>query len=526
MTWYPDAPQGNEAAKCRFDVLPYLARGGADIGCGGQKVWPHLVGVDNGLDQKLFGAPVRADIVVNDASRLALFADAAFWGVFSSHLLEHLADPAAALREWWRVLKVGGHLCLYLPHRDLYPNIGQPGANPDHKHDFLPDDVLALLRQAAPDWALLENQTRSEGLEYSFLLVLKKLPEGAGQHDQTVERPAKTAAVVRVGGHGDALWASSPLALLKEQGYHTTVYTAHTGAEVLAHDPHIDRIINLPDGVLSDDDLIAYWAHEAPKYDRFINLIGSVETRLLAHANEPAFYLPHPLRQKLMNANYLEMVHDYAGLPHDFRQKFHANEFEAAWAKEQRDHLAGPVVVINPAGSGPTKFWPHTMALARRLAGHGVHSVILGDLAYAAVADIEDEEPYIHVVGKEWPVRFALAYAQQADAVVATESLIANSVALEPMLKVVTLSHSSAENLTKHWVNTAAVEPAAIACHPCHRIHGHTFAFCQVDTTTGCSACQAAAGPDLVAGIVLDWLRGHGHAPAPAPETQPEQAAA
>lgn len=35
MTWYPDAPQGNEAAKCRFDVLPYLARGGVDIGCGG-----------------------------------------------------------------------------------------------------------------------------------------------------------------------------------------------------------------------------------------------------------------------------------------------------------------------------------------------------------------------------------------------------------------------------------------------------------------------------------------------------------
>ena len=42
-------------------------------------------------------------------------------------------------------------------------------------------------------------------------------------------RPAKTAAVVRIGAHGDAFWASSPVALLKEQGYHVTVYTAKTG---------------------------------------------------------------------------------------------------------------------------------------------------------------------------------------------------------------------------------------------------------------------------------------------------------
>jgi len=507
MTWYPDAPQGNEAAKCRFDVLPYLAKGGVDIGCGEKKVWPHLLGLDNGLDQKLFGIAVKPDIVINHAARLDLFADAAFPGVFSSHLLEHMDDPAAALREWWRVLKVHGHLCLYLPHRDLYPNIGHPGSNPDHKHDFTPEDVVDLMRAAAQDWRLLVNETRDQDFEYSFLLVFQKLPEGAGQHEAITVRPGKSAGIVRVGGHGDSLWASSPAALLKEQGYHVTVYAAHTGAEVLKHDPSIDRLISLPDGVLDDNDLLAYWAHEATKYDKWVNLIGSVETRLLAHANEPGYWLPQSLRHKLMNVNYLEMVHDYADLPHDFRQKFHPNEFESAWAREQRARLDGPVVVINPAGSGMAKFWPHSMALARRLAGHGVHSVILGDLAFPQAADIADEEPYIHVAGREWPVRFALAYAMQADAVVGTESLIVNAVAMEPMLKVVTLSHSSVENLTKHWRNTAAISPTGVACHPCHRIHPQHLAFCAVDQVTGCSACQAAAGHDLVASLVLDWLR-------------------
>ncbi|MBK8772499.1 MAG: hypothetical protein IPM06_19035 [Rhizobiales bacterium] len=38
------------------------------------------------------------------------------------------------------------------------------------------------------------------------------------------------------------------------------------------------------------------------------------------------------------------------------------------------------------------------------------------------------------------------------------------------MPKVVMFSHSSNENLTRDWINTAALE-APVARHPCHRIH-------------------------------------------------------
>lgn len=510
MTWSPTNSQGFESEKCRFDVLPYLSKGGLDIGCGPKKVWPHLVGVDSGKDTELFGVSMKPDIVVGSAERLALFANESMESVFSSHLLEHIANWQSALREWWRLVKVGGHLCLYLPHADLYPNCGQPGANPDHKHDFRPEDITDFFALALPDWTLLHCEVRDQADEYSFLLVLRKEAPGAGQADATLAHHPKTAGLVRVGAHGDAIWASSPCALLKEQGYFVTAYVATTGGEILKHDPNIDRLVVLPDGVLTDDELLAYWAHEAVKHTKWVNLIGSVEQRLLFHPSSNEFFLSHKLRHQFADKNYLEMVHDYADLPHVFKQKYYPTEQEMLFAGTLKSKLPGgdntPLVVLNPCGSGPAKTWPHAQRFMELCNAAGVNCVVLGDIRKPL--DLQEVEPHGIVLGKDLPVRAALALTQLADCVVGTESLIANSVAMERMLKVVILSHSSNKNLTKHWVNTAALEAPQVSCHPCHRVHGADLTFCAKDTTTGAAACMASATADTVVSFVLERLLG------------------
>jgi SAM-dependent methyltransferase len=508
MVWRAEDPQGNEAAKVRFDVLPYTMGSLLDIGCGPNKLWPHAIGVDSMRETALFGIPMKPDMVVADAARLPIFGSDAFDCVFSSHTLEHIADAHAALAEWWRLVRIGGYLALYLPHRDLYPRRGEPGANPDYKHDFAPHDIIAMMCDVAPDWTLLENQVRDADREYSFLLVFRKELAGHSQKVQVFERPDKCAGVVRLGGHGDALWASSVCAHLKDEGHHVTIYTVAGGAEVLRHDPNIDRIITLRDRTLTDDELLRFYAYLAPKFDRFANLIGSVEGNLLPHPNEVRFFLPHALRHRLMNRNYLDTVHEWAGLDgKPPRQKFYPSAVEVQAAAELRKVLDGPVVVVNPSGSGPVKYWPHTQRLMELLAEHGVHTVAIGDIRDDS---IEGVEKYGHVVGMQWPLRIALAYALQADAVVATESVVANAVAFEPMLKVVTLSHSSVENLTRDWINTASIEPAQLACHPCHRVHGADFAFCARDTVTHASACQAMARPEPIADLIVDYLTSQG----------------
>ena len=40
--------------------------------------------------------------------------------VLASHILEHLDDPKTAIKNWFRILKTGGHLIVCVPERDLF----------------------------------------------------------------------------------------------------------------------------------------------------------------------------------------------------------------------------------------------------------------------------------------------------------------------------------------------------------------------------------------------------------------------
>lgn len=500
MVWRREDPQGNEAHKVRYEVIPFLGASCLDIGCGADKVFPHFIGLDSKKDTKLFGVEMKPDIV-GDCARIPLFADGAFECVFSSHTLEHITDYKAALAEWWRLVAPGGHLVLYLPHRDLYPRIGTEGANPDHKHDFQPGDIVQAMVEAAPDWSLIVSDVRDELREYSFLQVYRKEAPGAGQRPDVEALPEKRAAVVRLGAYGDALWASSLLPHLKAQGYHVTVYTEKAGREVLAADPHIDRIIEVPHQLLDDIELILYFIWEGRKYTRWIDLTGAVETRLLMHPNEHAYYWSFEARQRMMGGNYLEALHDVAGLPHEFHQRFYPTAEERAWAEAERAKLDGPLVVVAPTGSGLPKTWPHVQRFMELMAERGVHVIVLGELR----EQFNPPAHYGHVAGQALPIRLAFTLAQLADAVVGTESSIVNAVAMEANLKVVLLSHSSADNLTKHWCNTASIFVTGLPCHPCHRLH-RDFTFCVQDPETQFAACQAGVRPEPVADAVLKYL--------------------
>lgn len=519
MAWNAKDPQGGEALKVKFDIVPYTRGRVLDLGAGGLRTYAHFTTVDNLADARLFGHQMRPDVIVDTCEKLSLFGDECVDAVFSSHLLEHLEDTESVLQEWWRLVKVGGHLILYLPHADFYPNIGQPGANPDHKHDFRPADIKRAMRAILPEhggcgWDLVVNENRNGGQEYSFLQVYRKLDASRTVLSYKNERPAKTACVARYGGFGDQIMASNVLPGLKRQGYHVTFMTTPKGQNMLEHDPHIDAWLIQDTDQVPNPQLGEYWRVWGKKFDRFINLSEAVEGTLLAIPGRMNHTWPSKVRQdKMGTVNYLEFHAEIAEVPYTNDARFYASDAETAKAKATVESF-GPgafVVLWTLAGSSIHKTYPHMDAVIARIMLDipNAHVVFVGDEACKILEQGWEVESRVHRMSGELGIRDTIALAQQCALVVGPETGVLNAVGFEANAKIVFLSHSSKENLTKHWVNTWSIVPdEKPPCYPCHMLH-YGDQYCRVEPESRTSECSFNIRPadvwDAVEAAHRDW---------------------
>lgn len=518
MVWRADGPMGDEAAKIRHLVVPYTRGKGLDIGCGQYKAFPHFIGVDSGKDYHGQGV---TDIK-SDGSDLSLFADGSMDFVFSSHFLEHVVDMDATLKEWWRVIRPKGHLVLYLPHEDLYPRCGEPGANPDHKRDFNPDIVIDAVKRAAGKGlrpVIVENEVRSAGdgmdpmSEYSFFLVFSK----GGETPKKIPTDQKRLLIIRYGAFGDHIMASSIFPLLKKEGWHITYNTTPRGEEVLRADPHIDAFLIQDTDQVPNTILQHYWSRLAERYDRVINLSESIEGNLLAMDGRSNNSWPDNVRRKLLNVNYLERTHDIAEVPHDIEPVFRALTREVIDAEKITRKWKGKAIGISLSGSSVHKTYPYFPAVVTGLLRMtdativllgGPECPILEEYIVETQPEDIDRSRIVCLSGK-LPIRDSMILATQfIDVMIGPETGLMNAASHdENNGKVVLLSHSSEENLTKHWRKTIAITPdtAQAACYPCHRLH-YSFKNCHQHEETGAALCAAAIHPDRVIAAALELL--------------------
>src|SRR5258706_2378013 len=302
------------------------------------------------------------------------------------------------------------------------------------------------------------------------------------RHDFSWKNPPllKTCAVVRYGIIGDLIIMSSILPGLKEQGYHVTLYTTPTGFETVEHDPHIDRIIVQEANHIPNSELPLFFKNIEAKYDKFINLCESVESNLLALTSNLNVKFSHKARHMLMDVNYLEFTHALADVPFVPQPTFYTTVEERMWAKKQREEMGGNFFVVWAlAGSAIHKCWPYMdQVFANLLRIPGVRIVTLGDgSAQMLETGWEDEGRVFRKAGR-WSIRQSLSFLGQEDLVIGPETGILNVASMMSVPKIVLMSHSSVENLTKHWVNTTGLTPKNTPCYPCHIIH-KDFTFCK-----------------------------------------------
>jgi predicted SAM-dependent methyltransferase len=155
-----------EVDHCRSRLLKYCQGQGLDLGCGPVKIKPDAIGID-------IGHP-NADMIA-DARILKNYPDNHFDYVFSSHLLEELANTEATLKEWLRIIKDDGLIVLYQVDEEYYYPIGDARCNRSHVHHFTTESLWEIFKKIG-GVSLVHSQRY--GLEpyneWSFELVVKK----------------------------------------------------------------------------------------------------------------------------------------------------------------------------------------------------------------------------------------------------------------------------------------------------------------------------------------------------------------
>lgn len=246
----------------------YLVGRGIDIGCGDDPVTPDCL---------------RWDRPEGDAARLEGLAPESFDWVYSSHCLEDLPHPEAALRRWWEVLKPGGHLLLMVPDEDLYEQGGWPSRfNGDHRWTFtahktrswspvsrnlidlvreLPDHELLWLRRCddgydpgggvwdrthGPAEAALEVMVRKVGPGRTRALSFETALPGLEPRGVVSHAPLRIYTGI-LGQIGDIVMFTATARRLKELYPHSTLTFAvsrryREAGELVAGLPYVDRL--------------------------------------------------------------------------------------------------------------------------------------------------------------------------------------------------------------------------------------------------------------------------------------------
>jgi 2-polyprenyl-3-methyl-5-hydroxy-6-metoxy-1,4-benzoquinol methylase len=168
-----------------------------DIGCGSGIL---LKGLQN-LEWNVQGVDFDADAVRNARSKglkvhlghLAeqKFPDNSFDAVTMSHLIEHVSDPVALLRECKRILKPAGQLVIVTPNANSWGH-RLYGANwrglepPRHIHIFTSRSLKNVLREAGFEQVFLSTTVRAA----NFYFIASHSLRRTGKHEMG-SRPSR-----------------------------------------------------------------------------------------------------------------------------------------------------------------------------------------------------------------------------------------------------------------------------------------------------------------------------------------------
>jgi len=469
--------------------LPRYTRGtGIEISTAPTKAYPHFISVSE-QDKQIEGHSIPPDVRVKQIQTLDLFSSLSLDFIVTNRMSE-VVDYFITLTDYWAKLKNGGHLVLLLPEAEDLQTV-----------------VELNLKKLKNSHVVCDKQFGDEE-SVIRLLVLKKQK----QLTTKLKNEKPTAFLCRLGAYGDNMQAASVAYGLKQQGYHVTYMGSPPGIDVLLFDPNIDEFYITDKDQIPNHNLVEFWNYQKSQHDKFVNLSESVEGTFLALPGRTPHEWSPVIREKFMNYNYLQFAHELAGVPHDPQVHFYPTNEEKQWAYQQRQKMGKNVIMWSLSGSSVHKTWNGDHArgfdqtLARILTYYkDVDVVLVGGPETIMLTEGWDKEPRVHIHCGDWTIRQTLTFIDYVEMLVGPETGVLNAACCSSVDKIVFLSHSTEENLTRDWKNTQALSASNVTCpgrgnneaKACHQLH-YGWKHCKQNTDTGTAECQSKITVEMV----------------------------
>ena len=107
------------------------------------------------------------------------------------HYIEHYRNTEQIFKHWWSLLRGGGRLVIALPEAGLYPHVGQPDCNPDHRVDFTLAGLLDDFGKYGFEFDVVEKGFTGD----SFFIVLGKYGGAGVESDSHLPLPKYTVVM-------------------------------------------------------------------------------------------------------------------------------------------------------------------------------------------------------------------------------------------------------------------------------------------------------------------------------------------
>ena len=118
------------------------------------------------------------------------FGDNSQDAVFSSHCLEHIEHYKYALREWHRVLKIGGFMIITVPHQFLYEKRARlpSNFNRDHKRFYTPASLMAEIESSLAPNTYRVRHLADNDEHFDYTIPPEKHPGGCYELETVIEK--------------------------------------------------------------------------------------------------------------------------------------------------------------------------------------------------------------------------------------------------------------------------------------------------------------------------------------------------